>query len=103
MKRALIVYNEGWDIPIGIYHTAIEDNRVGSLENWAMSAGSRFEQHKDYLAFDALNSGAGTTYGNGYDGFPLFSASHVDPGAQYQTAQSNLLATASVVRQLQGG
>jgi phage major head subunit gpT-like protein len=89
-ERAMVVYNRGFDIPIGIYHDAINDNRVGSLDNWARSAGARFEQHMDYLCFDALNQGAAATYGKCYDGQSLFSASHADPGAEYSTAQSNL-------------
>jgi len=89
-ERSLFVENVDWDVPIGIYHNAINDNRVGGLEAWAQSAGSRFEQHKDYLCFDALNSGAGTTYGNSYDRVTFFNASHIDPGGEYQTAQSNV-------------
>lgn len=92
-ERALVVYNRDWDIPIGIYHSAIDDNRVGGLEQWAQSAGTRYEQHKDYLAFDALNQGEGSTYGEAYDGLSFFNDSHVDPGAEYQTAQDNKLAT----------
>lgn len=89
-ERSLTVYNRGWDIPIGITHDAINDNRVGNLDNWARTAGTRFEQHKDYLAFDALNAGAATTYGKAYDGQVFFYASHADPGAQYTTVQSNV-------------
>lgn len=89
-ERSLLVYNQGFNSAIGITHDAINDNRVGSLDQWARQAGLRFEQHKDFLAFDALNNGAGTTYGNGYDGLPFFSASHVDKNAEYQTVQSNV-------------
>ena len=89
-ERSITVYNRGFDIAIGILHDAINDNRVGSLESWALGAGTRFEMHKDFLCFDALNSGAASTYGLGYDGLVMFSASHIDPGAQYQTVQSNI-------------
>lgn len=89
-ERAMIVYNQDWDIPIGIWHNAIDDNRVGNLERWARGAGVRFQQHMDKLAFAALNSGAASTYGLCYDGQVFFSASHADPGAQYTTAQSNV-------------
>lgn len=88
-ERSMTVYNRDWDIPIGIYHNAINDNRIGNLDQWARTAGERFEQHKDYLSFDALNSGAGTTYGNAYDGTTFFSTTHTDPGGEYQTNQSN--------------
>ena len=92
-ERALIVYNLDWDVPIGIWHSAINDNRVGSLDAWARGAGANFEKHMDYLCFNALNSGeATTTYGAGYDGLSFFNDSHLDPGAEYQTAQDNKFA-----------
>jgi phage major head subunit gpT-like protein len=94
-ERSLQVYNRGWDIPIAIYHDAINDNRVGGLEEWARMAGARFEQHKDYLAFDALNNGeAVTKYGAGYDKLSFFNDAHIDPGAQYVTGQDNKYALA---------
>lgn len=95
-ERSLELWNRDWDIPIGIHLSAIEDNRVGGLLDWAQSAGERFAQHKDYLCFNALTQGDNTTsdYGLCYDGLALFSASHVDPGAEYQTAQSNALSVA---------
>jgi phage major head subunit gpT-like protein len=88
-ERSLVVYNQDWEVAIGVEHNAINDNRVGSLEAWALNAGSRFEQHKDYLAISALNSGDAATYGYGYDKQELFCATHTDPGAEYQTAQDN--------------
>lgn len=93
-ERALIVYNQGFNSVVGITHDAINDNRVGSLDTWAREAGLRFEQHKDFLAFDALNQGASTLYGQAYDHLPFFSAAHVDPNAEYLTAQSNALTNA---------
>lgn len=93
-ERGLVVYNQDWNIPIGIWHNAINDARVGSLEQWARNAGQRFEQHKDYLAFAALNGGDGTTYGNCYDGGAFFQNSHADPGAEYTTVQDNIYALA---------
>lgn len=93
-ERGIIVYNDGWEITMGIYHDAINDNRVGNLEIWARSAGQRFEQHKDYLAFAALNGGDGTTYGKCFDGLSLFNDSHVYPKAEYTTAQDNSYALA---------
>jgi phage major head subunit gpT-like protein len=88
-ERGLTVHNRDWPITIGIYHNAINDDRVGGLEQWARSASWRFEQHKDYLAFQLLNSGGADTYGHCYDGQNFFSASHADPGAEYTTAQDN--------------
>lgn len=89
-ERAHIIYNRDWYVAIGIYHSAINDNRAGSLETWARNAAVRFQQHMDFLAFDALNKGETTTdYGKVYDGLSLFNDSHVDRGAEYTTAQDN--------------
>jgi|GEM_PF-3454609 len=88
-ERALVAFNQDWNVPIGIWHNAIDDNRVGGIEQWAQSAGVRFEQHMDFLCFDALGQGTTNTYGNAYDAQTFFSASHADPGAEYTTAQSN--------------
>lgn len=89
-ERALIVYNVDWEIAVGIYHNAIDDDQAGDLEQWARDAAVNFERHKDYQCFNALNSGeATTTYGAGYDGLSFFNDSHKDPGAEYQTTQDN--------------
>jgi phage major head subunit gpT-like protein len=90
-ERSMRVINQDYEISIGITHNAINDNRAGNLEQWARNAGQNFEKHKDYLAFNALNTGASSTsaYGLGYDGLSFFNDSHADPGAQYTTAQDN--------------
>jgi phage major head subunit gpT-like protein len=89
-ERNLVVYNSDWGTAVGIWHNAINDDRVGGLEDWARNQGKRFEQHKDYLCFDALNSGEATTnYGACYDGLSFFNDSHFDKGAEYQTVQDN--------------
>ena len=93
-ERALVVYNQDWNVPVGIYHNAINDNRVGGLEEWARNAGQRFEQHQDYICFKALNDGEGTTWGRCYDGLSLYNDAHVDPGAEYVTTQDNKYALA---------
>lgn len=93
-ERALIVFNQDWQIPIGITHSAIDDQRVGNLEDWGRNAGMRYQQHMDHLAFSALNAGEGSTYGLAYDGLSFFNDAHVDPSAQYQTAQDNKYALA---------
>jgi len=89
-EQGMLVYPVDWEITIPISQNAIEDNKTGNLKNWAQSAAGRFEQHKDYLAFAALNSGDATTYGIAYDGLNFYSNSHVDPGAEYTTVQDNL-------------
>jgi len=89
-ERAVIVYNLDWEIAVGIYHNAIDDDRAGDLEAWARGAAVNFERHKDYQAFSALNAGDGTTYGASYDTLSFFNNSHKDIGAEYQTTQDNL-------------
>lgn len=94
-ERGLRVYNIDWEINFPLTHNAINDNRAGNLMTWASSAGVNFERHKDFLSFDALNSGgAVTNYGAGYDGLSFFNDSHIDPGAEYQDVQDNSFALA---------
>jgi len=89
-EQGMLVYPADWEITIGVTQNALDDDQTGELETWAKSAAPRFEQHKDYLAFAALNAGDATTYGIAYDGLNFYSNSHLDPGAEYQTVQDNL-------------
>lgn len=94
-EQALVVYNVDWEITIGITHNAIDDDRAGDLETWARSAAINFEKFKDYKAFQALNTAAATTtIGPCYDALSLLNDSHIDPNAEYQTAQDNNYALA---------
>lgn len=93
-ERALVVYSRTWEIATAITHEAIDDNRTGGLEDWNMRAGVNFQRHMDYLAFQALAGGTGTTFGKCYNGLSFFNDSHIDPNAQYQTAQDNNYALA---------
>jgi hypothetical protein len=89
-EQGLRIYNLDFEIAFGITHNAINDDKTGELLEWANAAGSNFEKHKDYMAFNALNNGELTTVlGPGYDGLSLFNDAHIDPGALYQTAQDN--------------
>ena len=91
-EQAMRVANVDFDIGIGIEHNAINDDRSGDLEAWARSARVQFDRHRDFLVFDALNQGAGTRYGNGYDNLTFFNALHIDPGAENQVGQDNVRA-----------
>ena len=93
-EQAMRVYNVNWEIAIGIEHNAIDDDQAGDLEGWARSARVNFERHMDFIAFDMLNAGAATTYGNGYDDLTFFNDTHIDPGAEFQTGQDNNFALA---------
>lgn len=90
IEKNLRVSTKNWDITVWISYNALMDDRTNSLERKVRGAGGNFNRHVDKLVFDALNSGAGSTYGLCYDGNEFFDASHIDSGANYQTAQSNL-------------
>jgi len=81
-----------WDITVHITYNAVQDDRTGELEMKVRDVADNFNLHVSKLVFDAVNSGAAITadYGACYDGAAMFSASHIDNGAQYQTAQSNV-------------
>lgn len=90
IERMLRVTPDDWDITVHISYNAVMDDRTQTLWDRVRAAGQNFNTHMNKIVFDAINLGESTTaYGAGYDGLPLFSASHVDQGASYQTVQSN--------------
>ena len=89
-ERSIEITNKDWEVTLAVSHNTINDDRVGNVLPWMRSAGLRFEEHMDKLAFLALNGGDGTTYGSCYDGYELFDTLHADAKAEYTTAQSNL-------------
>lgn len=93
-EDAQLVFNLDWDIPIAIEHNAINDDRVGGLEEWARNSGQRFQQHMDYLCFAALNAGDSTAYGKVANGGAMFRNNHKSHSGTYDTAQSNIFAHA---------
>ncbi len=89
-ERLLRVTPVDWDITIGISDNAIKDDRTGALESKARMARENFDKHVNQLVFSAINGGETIgAYGACYDDKALFSASHADKNAKYQTAQSN--------------
>jgi len=84
------IANKDYEITLSVSHNAINDDRAGSLDVKARQAGQNFEIHKDKICFQALNGGDAALFGLCYDGQNFFSASHIDPSAEYQTAQNNL-------------
>jgi phage major head subunit gpT-like protein len=90
VEKKITVTPDDWDITVHISKNAVKDDQTGTLDQRVRSAGERFNQHFDMLSFAALNAGDATTYGLCYDGLYMVSASHVDPGATYQTVQTNL-------------
>jgi phage major head subunit gpT-like protein len=91
IERTVQVKPKDWDITVHISQNAVNDDQTKTLDAKIRSAGERFPQHFNNLAFDALHQGNSLTsdYGLCYDGKAFFSASHVDKGAKYATAQSN--------------
>ena len=90
IEKSKTVRPKDWDITVYLSHNAMKDDRIGDLERRVRSAGQNFNKHINSRAFTILNAGDGTTYGTCYDGLSLFNNSHVDAGADYQTAQDNL-------------
>lgn len=89
---SLIVTNKDYDLTIKVSHNAINDARVGNLDNWARQAGLQFIRHQDKICFEALNTGDLATSLPGYDGKRLFANDHFDENAVDVTPQDNLLA-----------
>ena len=95
IERAITLVPKSWEITVGLSQNAIDDDQTGSLERKARSAGENFQRWINNQVFKALNDGDATTnYGACYDGLAFYSASHVDKGADYQTAQDNVSALA---------
>jgi phage major head subunit gpT-like protein len=90
IEKSLIAKVRNWNVTVGVSYNAVQDDQTGTLEAKVKSAGENFDRGMNKLIFAALNAGDGTTYGSCYDGYEMFDASHVDKGAAYQTAQSNL-------------
>jgi phage major head subunit gpT-like protein len=94
VEKSIIAKARNWNVTVGVSYNAVQDDQTGNLEPKVKAAGENFDAHMNKLIFSALNAGDGTTYGSCYDGLEMFDASHIDKGAHYQTAQSNLPALA---------
>jgi phage major head subunit gpT-like protein len=90
VERSKIVTPVDWDITVPLSQNAISDDRTGALERRVQQAAENFQLHLNQLVFETLNDGESTTtYGTAYNGLSYFNDSHIDPGANYQTAQDN--------------
>jgi len=94
IEKSIAVKPKDWGIKVGISRNALADDQTGNLEAKFNQAGSNFQKHINKLVFQALNGGDGTTYGLCYDGGNFFQNSHIDDGADYQTAQDNMFGLA---------
>jgi hypothetical protein len=95
IEKMLTVTPKNWEVTVGVSYNATKDDQTGTVERKCRSAGESFPMDMSNKAFKALNDGDATTnYGAGYDGLSFFNNSHIDKGAEYQTAQDNLNALA---------
>ena len=93
IEKSISLVPKNWEITVGISQNAIDDDQTGQLERKVRSAGDNFQRWINNQVFKALNDGDATTnFGAGYDGLAFCSGSHVDKGADYQTAQDNVSA-----------
>jgi len=93
IEKILSVTPKDWEITVGVSYNATKDDQTGTVESRCRSAGDNFQLHISNQAFKALNDGDATTnFGAGYDGVAFYAATHVDKGAEYQTAQDNVSA-----------
>lgn len=91
IEKSLAVAPIDFDLPVWISGNAVKDDQTGALLTKVRAAGQNFDRHISQQAFKALNDGDATTnFGAGYDGLSFYNNSHVDPGANYATAQDNL-------------
>jgi len=91
IEKKLTIKPLDWDITVDITYNAIQDDQTGELNRKVRAAGDNFRLDMAQKAFQALNDGdAATNFGNGYDGTTFYANSHIDAGADYQTAQDNL-------------
>jgi phage major head subunit gpT-like protein len=98
IERSLEMHAKDYSVTVDISQNAIDDDQTGDLNRKVRSAGERFKQWVNNQCFKALNDGDATTnYGACYDGNAFYSASHVDKGADYQTAQDNVSALALTI------
>lgn len=100
IEKRLAVKPKDWEIVTFISYNAVADDQTGTLDRKVRGVGLNFNKHLAQLAFKTLNDGESII---GYDGLPLFSASHIDKGASYQTPQDNQAATALDIDTLEDG
>jgi phage major head subunit gpT-like protein len=96
IEKSKGLHARGWESTVHISQDAVDDDQTGDLYRKVQSAGDNFQRWLNNRCFKALNDGDSTSsvFGLCYDGAAMFSASHIDDGAQYQTAQDNVSALA---------
>ena len=85
-ESSFSIRNKTWEATIGVDRTAIEDDRYGQIKVRIQSLAYEAIRHKEQMIISLLANGFTNTC---YDGQYFFDIDHVNPGADYQSAQSN--------------
>lgn len=93
IEKVLAIEPFDFNIPVKISRNAVNDDQTGMLLERARTAGANYDRFYAQQAYKTLNDGDDAAVVNsiGYDGLPLFSNTHADKGAQYSSAQDNLV------------
>jgi phage major head subunit gpT-like protein len=105
-RKAVDLFQKKLTVPNKIYANAIkadrfekQDDRLGFFNQRIREMGTEASNFVDELVFgtllDAAESATGSE-GPAYDGQAFFDTDHVDPAAEYTTAQSNDLGASAV-------
>lgn len=89
LEKGLTVTPKDYYVSVSISQNAIDDDQTGTLLTRFRNIQAGFDKHINKLVFRTLNAGDGQSIGAAYDGQDFFDNDHVDPGADYTTAQSN--------------
>lgn len=82
--------NRDWEDTIEVDRNTIEDDRLGIVRPRIVQLAQEAIRFQTEHTVDVLIAG-NTATGLAYDGQRFFDTDHADPGAAYQTAQSNKL------------
>lgn len=82
--------NKDWESSIEVDRNAIEDDRIGIIRPRISQLASEARRHQEAGMIAAVIAG-NTATGLAYDGQQFFDTDHKDPGATFQTNQSNKL------------
>jgi phage major head subunit gpT-like protein len=80
------VKNRAWESTVDIAYALWRFGKLGAVQSMLASMGQKARQYPSVLTATLINTGDATA---GHDAQFFYSASHVDPGAKYSTAQDN--------------
>ncbi len=85
------IKNKKWSAGVPIDYVMRRFCKLNAVAQMVGNLGEKARAFDQYLLSKLLE-----TNGKGYDGIAYYSASHIDPGATYATAQSNLIARTGI-------